>query len=148
METDSRESYILKAYTMLLYFAGSMIMYEPSEECISDFWKNGMIRNLPVSSSNPTFVKAAAQLRESCKNIEICQKALRADYQRLFTSGGLARAYESVYSQSINSDGNYKRQSTSEFYRSYGWQPRFRDISEEGVPGNIPTLMMMHAEQK
>ena len=50
---------------MLLYFAGSMIMHEPSEECIVDFWEKGILKNLPVSSSNPNFIKAASQLRDS-----------------------------------------------------------------------------------
>ena len=45
---------------MLFYFAGSMIMHEPSEECIVDFWEKGILKNLPVSSSNPNFVKAAS----------------------------------------------------------------------------------------
>ena len=43
---------------MLLYFAGSMIMYEPSEECVVDFWTNGILKSLPVSSSNPNFIQA------------------------------------------------------------------------------------------
>ncbi len=133
MDSDGRENYIIKAYTMLLYFAGSMIMYEPTEECISDFWKNGMIRNLPVSSSNPTFIKAAAQLRESCKNTEICWMMLRDDFRRLFESKetGLAPAYESFYPPEKSNIGIKKQMSASEFYSSYGWKPRFRTISEE-----------------
>ena len=50
---NNQENNILKGYNMLLYFAGSMIMYEPSEECIVDFWTNGVLKKLPVSSSNP-----------------------------------------------------------------------------------------------
>ena len=50
---------------MLFYFAGSMIMHEPSEECIVDFWEKGILKNLPVSSTNPNFINAASQLRES-----------------------------------------------------------------------------------
>ena len=34
MDNKSQNHNILKGYNMLFYFAGSMIMYEPSEECI------------------------------------------------------------------------------------------------------------------
>ena len=131
METDSRENNILKAYTMLLYFSGSMIMYEPSEECISDFWRNGMIKNLPILSTNPTFIRAASQLRESCKDPETCWIALRDDYRRLFASKGLAPVYESVYSVKIDRNVDNKQQDISEIYKSYGWKHRFRNITEE-----------------
>jgi TorA maturation chaperone TorD len=131
METDSHENNILKAYTMLLYFAGSMIMYEPSEECISDFWENGMIKNLPIKSSNPTFIMAASQLRESCKNTETCWILLRDDYRRLFASKGLAPVYESVYSGKNNTTGDNKYQDISDIYKSYGWNHQFRNITEE-----------------
>ena len=50
---------------MLFYFAGSMVMHEPSEECIVDFWEKGILKNLPVFSTNPNFIKAASQLRDS-----------------------------------------------------------------------------------
>jgi hypothetical protein len=49
METKhgKNQKAILKGYNMLLYFAGSMIMYEPVEECVADFWSNGMLSTLP-----------------------------------------------------------------------------------------------------
>ena len=88
MFPKDQENNILKGYNMLLYFAGSMIMYEPSEECIMDFWTKGNLKNLPVSSSNPNFIKAASQLRESCVDKNICGKMLREDYIRLFQQEG------------------------------------------------------------
>ena len=84
MDNNSKQHNILKGYNMLLYFAGSMIMYEPSEECVVDFWKNGILKNLPVSSSNPNFIKAASQFRESCEDKSICGKMLREDYIQTF----------------------------------------------------------------
>ncbi len=70
---------------MLLYFAGSMIMYEPVEECVVDFWSKGILKTLPVKSRNPRFIEAASQLRESCKDKTLCRKMLQDDFNRLFS---------------------------------------------------------------
>ena len=111
---------------MLLYFAGSMIMYEPSEECVTDFWNNGVLKNLPVMSLNPNFIKAASQLRESCKDNN-CGKMLREDFLRLFAreDSTLAPAYESLYSKNTSGADNHVS-NVSEFYRSYGWESKFK----------------------
>lgn len=128
METKSHQHNVLKGYNMLLYFAGSMIMHEPSEECITDFWTKGILKNLPVSSSNPNFVKAASQLRDSCVDKTICGKMLREDYISLFARNGMtfAPAYESLYRNKgeLNLVHNYGN--VSEFYNSYGWVSKFK----------------------
>jgi TorA maturation chaperone TorD len=126
MEIKSHSHNILKGYNLLLYFAGSMVMYEPNEECIVDFWQQGILQKLPVSSTNPNFAKAASQLRESCTDKARCLKDLRDDYLRLFDGQGmpLAPAYESLYnSDSVNGQ---KRSSVSDFYNSYGWISKFK----------------------
>jgi TorA maturation chaperone TorD len=127
MDINHQEHSILKGYNMLLYFAGSMIMYEPSEECVTDFWTNGILKNLPVSSSNPNFIKAASQLRESCLDKNICGKMLHEDYLRLFSinDSTLAPANESFYSRNNQGEGNVEAE-VSEFYKSYGWVSKFK----------------------
>lgn len=128
MDTKSQHHNILKGYNMLLYFTGSMIMYEPSEECVADFWTKGILKNLPVSSSNPNFVKAASQLRESCIDKTICGKLLQEDYVRLFTSQDIpiAPAYESLYKKSGQLNSSHHSSSVTEFYNSYGWESKFK----------------------
>lgn len=128
IDTNSQKHNILKGYNMLLYFAGSMIMYEPSEECIVDFWKNGILKNLPVSSSNPKFIKAASQLRDSCIDKTICVKILREDYVRLFARKELtpAPAYESLYRINGQLNSSHSAASVTEFYNSYGWESKFK----------------------
>ena len=128
MGINNHENNILKGYNMLLYFAGSMIMHEPSEECVVDFWRNGILKRLPVSSSNPNFVLAASQLRESCSDKSICGKSLREDYLRLFAKDELtlAPAYESVYRKNDATDSSENTQSVSDFYSSYGWQSKLK----------------------
>jgi TorA maturation chaperone TorD len=130
MTTDitNQQHNVLKGYNMLLYFAGTMIMYEPSEECIIDFWKNGCLKKLPVSSPNPIFIKAASQLRESCTDISSSTNSMSEDYYRLFTSEEfpLAPVYESFYKKSEPENKVSKVSDVTEFYRTYGWMPKFR----------------------
>ena len=113
---------------MLLYFAGSMIMFEPSEECIKDFWTQGILKNLPVTSSNPNFIKAASQLRESCVEKNLCRKMLQEVYIRLFTRQDLplAPAYESLYIKNGDHNLNHHHDFVTKFYDSYGWESKFR----------------------
>jgi TorA-specific chaperone len=124
---DKNRNSLLKGYNMLLYFAGSMIMYEPVEECVVDFWSNGILRALPVSSSNPRFNNAASQLRESCKDKTLCKTILQEDYNRLISSSGqpLAPPLESNYNNDSLAEvpGTEK---VSDFYNAYGWMKRTR----------------------
>jgi len=148
MTTDpiDPENNILKSYNLLLYFAGSMIMYEPSEECITDFWIKGNLKNLPVSSSNPNFVKAASQLRNSCTDIDTCGKRLREDYIRLFARKDLplAPVYESLYNVSGHSDFSHFSPPVTEFYNSYGWQSKKRgDIKDDHLGIELLFLTIM-----
>ena len=109
---------------MLLYFAGSMIMKEPTEECVIDFWTNGTLKKLPVKSSNPRFIKAASILRESCEDKVLCRSMLRDDFSRLFDKNGLylTPPLESVYIYKSNFPVmNFE--TAGDFYRAYGWKP-------------------------
>ncbi len=128
MDSKSHNHNILKGYNLLFYFAGSMIMHEPSEECIVDFWEKGILRNLPVSSSNPIFVKAASQLRESFADRKTFGKQLHEDYLRLFRREflALAPAYESDYSYEIFKNSGFRPSKVTEFYDSYGWKSKFK----------------------
>lgn len=111
---------LLKGYNMLLYFTGSMIMSEPTEECVIDFWASGSLKRLPVTSNNPRFVKASAILRDECSDREICRKMLSDDYFRLFAENGaqLAPAISSVYSYLSM---QREHDSAEYFYQSFGW---------------------------
>jgi TorA maturation chaperone TorD len=118
---------VIKAYNMLLYFSGSMIMYEPVEECVIDFWSKGILKTLPVKSCNPRFVLAASQLRESCKDKTICKTMLQEDFNRLISGKGvpLAPPLKSNYIDSlIKEEPGAER--VTDFYNSYGWEKRSR----------------------
>lgn len=124
MKNDNEQANILKAYNMLFYFAGSMIMNEPTEECILDFWTKGTLKRLPVKSSNPRFIKAASILRESCGEKDLCREMLCDDFYRLFDKRGLhlAPAIESDHINKRNSSF-INGESAGDFYKSYRWKP-------------------------
>jgi TorA maturation chaperone TorD len=123
---------ILKGYNMLLYFSGTMIMFDPSQECIHDFWTKGILKNLPVKSQNPRFILAASQLRESVKDASDNIKIMRKDFLDLFAGTGnpLAPPYESVYRSRDHLLFDKQTAEVREFYNSYGWESKFK--------GNIP----------
>ena len=103
-------------------------MSEPSEECIVDFWENGILKKLPVSSSNPNFIKAASQLKDSCVDKTICVKILREDFIRLFAREELplAPAFESLYQNAGQHFSSQNSTSVTEFYNSYRWESKFK----------------------
>ena len=129
MESGIEEHNILKAYNMLLYFAGTMLMYEPNHECIRDFWNEGILKTLPVSSNNPRFVKAASQLRNSISNDDGTFLMMKEDYISLFNGSGssFAPPYESVYRSKDNLMFDIQTTEVRDFYRSYGWESNFKN---------------------
>jgi TorA maturation chaperone TorD len=143
---SNTENNVLKGYNMLLYFAGSMIMFEPNEECIQDFWTKGILRNLPVSSTNPNFLKAASQLRESCTDSNFSGESMHNDYKRLFAgiNKGLAPAYESLYRNHDSASRHGDSETVTEFYRSYGWESKFNGkISDDHLGVELLFLTLM-----
>jgi TorA maturation chaperone TorD len=146
LNIKSEHNSILKGYNMLLYFAGSMVMYEPSEECVTDFWKNGVVKNLPVSSLNPNFIKAASQLRESCLDSKVCGKMMHEDYLRLFSKDSITSAspFESQYLKNADSGKQKKEIGVTEFYQSYGWKSKFKGkISDDHIGVELLFLTLL-----
>ena len=123
-----KQTNVLKGYNMLLYFAGTMIMFDPSKECINDFWTQGILKSLPVSSSNPKFIKAASQLHQSVCDQTSSIKMMKEDYLKLFTLEGnsMAPPYESVYRRQATLPSDRQSPVVSEFYKSYGWESKFK----------------------
>jgi putative dimethyl sulfoxide reductase chaperone len=128
MNTENQDNNVINVYNMLLYFAGTMLLYEPSEECVADFWTNDILKKLPVTSSNPNFIKAANQLKDSCVDKALCGKNLREDYIRLFSGPELPLAppFESYYRNEGKMNPIFRYSSSSDFYKLYGWESKFK----------------------
>jgi putative dimethyl sulfoxide reductase chaperone len=127
-KNNDKQPNTLKGYNMLLYFAGTMITFDPSKECINDFWTEGILKSLPVSSANPRFVKAAAQLHQSVDDQTSNIKMMKQDYLSLFSGGikPLAPPCESVYRIKNHLEPDKHPSEVTEFYKSYGWESKFK----------------------
>jgi TorA maturation chaperone TorD len=143
---ENDEHNILKAYNMLLYFAGTMVMFDPSIECIHDFWKQGILRNFPVSSRNPRFLKAASQLRESVDDKKSNFEMMKADYFVLFSdrSGPVATPVESVFRKKNSFIYDKIIPDVKEFYSAYGWESKFKNhIPDDHIGIELLFLTLM-----
>jgi putative dimethyl sulfoxide reductase chaperone len=143
---NNKQNNILKGYNMLLYFAGTMIMFDPSKECIFDFWSKGILKNLPVSSSNPMFLKASSQLHESVGDLTSNIEMMKADYLSLFTGNinPLAPPYESAYKSRNHLKIVKQATVVNEFYKSYGWESKFKDkVAEDHLGIELLFLTLM-----
>src|SRR5512133_3127858 len=131
METKE-DNNVLKAYNMLLLFAGSMVLYEPTKECVVDFWKNGLLKQLPVNSRNPRFINAASQLKESVESVHLCIDDLQNDYRRLFpvNHNSFVPVRESVYRKKEMPD-SWQMEEVSAFYDAYGWVSKLRSKEDD-----------------
>ena len=125
---NDKQQNVLKGYNMLLYFAGTMIMFDPSQECIHDFWTQGILKSLPVTSTNPRFIKAASLLHQSVDDKLNNINSMREDYLTLFTGTGnpLAPPFESVYRSKDHLMFDQQTAEVREFYEQYGWQSKFK----------------------
>jgi TorA maturation chaperone TorD len=141
------EHNLLKAYNMIFYFAGTMIMWDPENECIHDFWKQGILKSLPVSSSNPRFMKAASQLRESVSDKKSSLENMKNDFTALFGGYGspLAPPAESDYRKKYNFAFEEEKSEVTGFYNAYGWQSSFKNSKPDdhiGIELLFLTLMV------
>ncbi|HVN58755.1 MAG TPA: molecular chaperone TorD family protein [Bacteroidales bacterium] len=121
----TEEKNILKAYNMLLYFSGTMIMWDPSTECIQDFWKQEILKKLPVTSGNPRFMFAASALRESVDDPGSSYEMMMADFGSMFAEGGSLTA-PPVESR-IREATSVGKDRATQFYSSYGWESKFKN---------------------
>ena len=117
---------LLKGYNVLLYFVGSMVTFEPTEECVTDFWKKGLFKRMPVLSNNPRFINAVSQLRASYNNQTVCSVLLKKDYQRLFTGQPFSVPLFASQFTDSQEERNRITKEIKEFYKIYGWEPKLR----------------------
>lgn len=130
MENKYLQTNKIKGYNMLLYFTGSIITYEPDQEFIEDFWNNDILKKLPVSSSNPNFILAASQLRESCNFNNDPLELLHEDFVWLFSENKTlsTKPFESEFTKVQETNHNSQKQEVKTFYTTYGWKS---DLSDE-----------------
>jgi len=148
-EVSDNQQNLLKGYTMMLYFSGSMVMFDPTTECVYDFWTKGIIKHFPVSSSNPDFIKAAGLLQESARRASNKYELLKEDFLRLFTGNGkpLAPPVESFYRGDEQLISGRTVGEIKNIYRKHSWESRFINKIPDDHLG-IEILFLTHLIEK
>lgn len=137
---------IIKAYSMLLYFAGSFILNEPAEECIQDMANNDLFKKMPLKSKNPNYTLASSFLRNINKEQKIDYDLIIADYLTLFDSSGIALAppFESYYPIDVSTENQKIIPAVHSTYISYGWQPdKAESVPDDHLGVEIQFLNLM-----
>lgn len=128
MTENNEEKNLIKGYVMMLYFAGTMVMFDPSRECIYDFWTKGILKQLPVKSSNSDFIKAAGLLRDSADKTDGKYENMRNDYMHLFSGAGVeqpaAPPFASVYLDPEKLIAGQNTLDIRNIYKKYNWEPK------------------------
>jgi len=112
------------AYSMMLSFAGSFILYEPQTGCISDLIEMDLFKKLPVESDNPKFIKAASYLRKIDSEHPLDYDKIINDHLELFGGKGkaLAPPYSSVYMSRDHIMNDTPSIQVRKIYNAYGWK--------------------------
>ncbi|MBN1388468.1 MAG: molecular chaperone TorD family protein [Bacteroidales bacterium] len=112
------------AYTMMLSFAGSFILFEPQTGCISDLIEMDLLKQLPVDSDNPNFIKAASYLRKIDPEHPLDYDKIINDHLELFGGKGkaLAPPYSSVYMSPDHIINDTVSIRVRKLYHAYGWK--------------------------
>lgn len=112
------------AYSILLSFTGSFILYQPKSGCISDLIQMDMLRKLPVESDNPNFIQAASYLRKINPDHPLDYDEIIRDHLELFGGKGKGHAppYGSVYLLKDHILYDKISLEVRKVYNSYGWK--------------------------
>ena len=84
---------LLQAYTSLFLFLGGSVSITPGESDLSHLCDEGLLRNLPVSSTNARFARAVRLLKSPCPLKQQCHHAVDDNYHSLLAGNGTAGAY-------------------------------------------------------
>lgn len=84
---------LLQAYTALFLFLGSSVSMSPGESGLPHLCDAGLLRNLPVGSTNSRFQQASRLLKSPCPVKHQCHLAVGDNYRSLLAGGSESAAY-------------------------------------------------------
>lgn len=84
---------LLQAYTSLFLFLGSSVSMEPGESGLPHLCDAGLLRNLPVGSTNARFEMASRLLKSPCPVKHQCHLAVGDNYRQLLAGNEPAGAF-------------------------------------------------------
>ncbi len=93
IESMNSPEELLQAYTALFLFLGSSVTLTPHESGLPHLCDRGLLRNLPVGSTNEKFARASRLLRSPCPVKSQCRMAVGENYMMLLGDGSNPGAY-------------------------------------------------------
>jgi TorA maturation chaperone TorD len=113
---------LLQAYTSLFLFLGGAVSMSPGESGLPHLCDSGMLRNLPVESTNSRFDAASRLLRSPCPFKQQCHLAVGDNYRSLLAGSENAEAFPAA-SHWINTGSSVEehRSQLCSLYRRYGY---------------------------
>ncbi|MRR24177.1 hypothetical protein EG830_14495 [bacterium] len=113
---------LLQAYTALFLFLGSSVSMSPGESGLPHLCEAGLLRNLPVGSTNSRFQLASRLLKSPCPVKNQCHLAVADNYRALLAGSKEAGAYPAAshwVNTGMTAEEHYAEQAS--LYRRYGY---------------------------
>jgi len=113
---------LLQAYTALFLFLGGSVSMSPGESGLPHLCDAGLLRNLPVGSTNNRFEAASRLLKSPCPFKQQCHLAVGNNYSSLLAGNETAEAYPAA-SHWIRTGRSAEEHhlELSELYKRYGY---------------------------
>jgi TorA maturation chaperone TorD len=113
---------LLQAYTALFLFLGSSVSMSPDNSGLPHLCDSGLLRNLPVESSNEEFMKASLLLRSPCPFKQQCHITISKNYDTLLSDRRTAKAYPAATVWKNYGKAKEEHHNTLvELYANYGY---------------------------
>lgn len=113
---------LLQAYTALFMFLGGSVSLTPAESSLPHVCDRGLLRNLPVDSSNREYERASLLLKSPCQHKSTCTMTVSANYDTLLSEDKNSTAFpEASRWFSNGTDPSDYREKLELLYRRYGY---------------------------
>lgn len=125
INTKEKDEQLFNAYSVMFYFAGSIVTIEPDKDGLPGFCASGLLQNLPVSSLNPAFATASEYFKAPCGGTGSCCENVSVNYQKLFADKASSVAWpaESSWPSSLDCILHKVHGSLDDFYSKYFFHP-------------------------
>lgn len=113
---------LLQAYTALFLFLGSSVSMSPGESGLPHLCDAGLLRNLPVGSTNSRFQLASRLLKSPCPLKHQCHLAVGDNYMSLLAGSKDSTAYPAAshwFNTGSAAEEHYAEQAS--LYGRYGY---------------------------
>ncbi|MFZ2287020.1 MAG: molecular chaperone TorD family protein [Bacteroidales bacterium] len=113
---------LLQAYTALFLFLGGSVSMNPGESGLPHLCDAGLLRNLPVESSNIRFGQASRLLKSPCPFKQQCNHTVAQNYGNLLSGNSEAGAYPAAsHWRNTGTTTEEHHYFLNQFYSRYGY---------------------------